>query len=143
MFVQIRWNPSRRDMRSFGWTLLAGLSAVGAALAWMSYRKTGAAGWSTFGFFAGAGAAVLLSSILLERTVGLWLYKAWMGLAFVLGRVMTPVVIGAFYFLVLTPIGLMTRLAGRDPMQRRKAGRATFWHPLRHRTDPSSYERQF
>jgi hypothetical protein len=143
MFVKIKWNPSRRDIRNFGWILLVGLSVMGAILAWMSYHRTDKAGWGTLEVFTGTGMGILLSCVFLERTLGLWLYKAWMGLALVLGKVMAPLIMGGFYFLLVTPIGLGARLLGRDTMQRKKAGRMTFWCPLRHRTAPSSYERQF
>jgi hypothetical protein len=143
MFVKIKWNPSRRDIRNFGWTLLVGLGVVGGVLAWMSYHRTDKAGWGTLEVFTGTGIGILLSCIFLERTLGLWLYKAWMGLALVLGKLIGPVVIGIFYFLVVTPIGLGARLLGQDSMQGKKAGHTTFWRPLRHRIEPSSYERQF
>jgi len=143
MFLEIKWNASRRDIRNFGWTMLAGLTVLGGVLAWMSYHRSGEAAWRTLQILTGAGVGVFLSSVFLERTLGLWLYKIWMGLALVLGKVMAPVVIGVFYFLMVTPIGLGARLLGRDSMQRKKAGHTTFWCPLRHRTTPSSYERQF
>jgi len=143
MFVEIKWHPNLRDMRRFAWTMLAALTLIGSILAWMSYHRTGETGWGILELFTGAGVGILLSSVFLETTLGLWLYKAWMGLALVLGKVMAPVVIGVFYFLVVTPIGLGARVLGRDSMQRKKAGHTTFWHLLRHRTEPSSYERQF
>ena len=143
MFVEIKWHPSRWDMRSFGWTMLAVLTLTGSVLAWMSYHKTGKADWRILEVFSGTGVGILLSSVFLETTLGLWLYKVWMGLALVLGKVIAPLVIGVFYFLVVTPIGLGARLLGRDSMQRKKAACTTFWHPLQHRTTPSSYERQF
>ena len=143
MFAKIIWNPNRRDIQSFGWTMLTALTVFGGILAWISYQRTGQTAWRILEIFTAAGAGVLLSSVFLETTLGLWLYQAWMGLALVLSKVMAPVVIGVFYFLVVTPIGLGGRLLGRDSMQRKKAGRATFWHPLQHRTTPSSYEREF
>ena len=143
MFVEIKWHPSQRDVRSFGWTMLATLTFIGTVLAWMSYHKTEKAGWRILEVFSGTGVGILLSCVFLEATLGMWLYKAWMGLALVLSKVIAPLVIGVFYFLVVTPIGLGARLLGRDAMQRKKGGHTTFWHPLRHRTTPSSYERQF
>lgn len=143
MFIEIKWYPSQRDMRSFGWTMLVTLTLIGLILTWISYHRTGETGWRILEIFSGAGVAILLSSLFLETTLGLWLYRAWMGLALVLGKVMAPLVIGVFYFLVVTPIGLGVRLLGRDSMDRKREGHTTFWHPLRHRTTPSSYERQF
>jgi hypothetical protein len=47
------------------------------------------------------------------------------------------------YYLVLTPIGLALRLAGRDRMGRRfDSDRTTYW-VKRNESDPSRYFRQF
>lgn len=123
--------------------MLAALIVMGGVLAWIGYCRTDEASWRTLGIFMGVGTGIFLSSVFLETTFGLWFYKAWMGLAQVLSKMIGPVVIGMFYFLVVTPIGFGARLLGRDSMQRKKTGHTTFWRPLRHRTEPSSYERQF
>lgn len=43
-------------------------------------------------------------------------YRGWMRLGLLLNRVVSPVVLGIVYFLIVTPLGLIMRLAGRDPM---------------------------
>ena len=42
--------------------------------------------------------------------------RAWMGLAHLISKVTTPIFMGVVYFVVLTPIGLGMRLAGRRPL---------------------------
>ena len=44
---------------------------------------------------------------------------AWMKFAGLLHSVVSPLVLGAIFFLVLTPVGLVQRLAGRDVMRRK------------------------
>jgi hypothetical protein len=44
--------------------------------------------------------------------------RAWMALGRLLNKVVSPIVLGAMYFLLITPIGLIMRASGRDPMQR-------------------------
>ncbi|WP_243311990.1 SxtJ family membrane protein [Fundidesulfovibrio agrisoli] len=46
--------------------------------------------------------------------------KVWFGLSHLLGTVMSKLLLGAVFFLVLTPMGLLRRLLGKDPMQARK-----------------------
>jgi Saxitoxin biosynthesis operon protein SxtJ len=46
------------------------------------------------------------------------IYRAWMGLAHAISKVTTPVFMGVTYFVILTPIGLLMRLFGRNPIVR-------------------------
>lgn len=55
--------------------------------------------------------------------------RAWIKLGFLLGAVMSPLVLGLIYFVVLTPIALLSRVFGSDPLRlrRRESRRDTFW----------------
>jgi hypothetical protein len=46
-------------------------------------------------------------------------YRAWMKLAEVLAWINTRIILGVVFYGVVTPIGLVMRLLGRDPMRRR------------------------
>jgi hypothetical protein len=96
--------------RSFGWTftgmfLLAGFWGLwrgGAALPWL------------------LPLAALMAAVTLTREHWLTpLNRAWMKLGELLGRVVSPVVLGLIFFAVFTPIGYVMRKAGRDEMKRR------------------------
>ena len=52
--------------------------------------------------------------------------RAWMGLARVLARITTPIVMALVYFLAVTPIGLFMRAIGRNPLTRAEK-RDGFW----------------
>ncbi len=45
-------------------------------------------------------------------------YRIWMRLGLLLNRVTTPLVLGIIFYLVLTPVGLVMRITGRDVMTR-------------------------
>ena len=45
-------------------------------------------------------------------------YRVWMKLAEVLAWINTRILLGVVFFGVVTPIGLVMRLLGRDPMRR-------------------------
>jgi hypothetical protein len=48
----------------------------------------------------------------------------WHELSRILGRITTPVLLGFTYFLIITPIGLLRRIFGRDSMQIRQFGKS-------------------
>ena len=68
----------------------------------------------------------------------------WQRAADALGFVMTRVVLGVVYFLVVTPTGIVRRLLGRDPLGRRSPPGESYWrsYPKRHR-DPRHFERMY
>jgi hypothetical protein len=72
------------------------------------------------------------------------LYEGWMLAALPIGWTLSHLVLGAVYYLVLTPIGLVMRLMGRDPMLRRFDRAAkSYWIERSPRADPSRHFRQF
>lgn len=57
------------------------------------------------------------------------LTKYWMGLASVLHKIVNPIVLGVIFFLVVTPIGCLMRLSGKDPLRLTLEPEAqTYWH---------------
>jgi len=71
--------------------------------------------------------------------------RLWMGLGHVLGRIVSPIVMGLIYFGVVTPIALLARWRGADPMRRHFDPQAsTYWIEREPPgPDPSTMERQF
>ena len=60
--------------------------------------------------------------------VWLRLFRAWMLLAEGLSWLMTRVILTVFYFVVLTPIGLLMRVLGKRPLDVRwKDGKSSYW----------------
>jgi hypothetical protein len=53
--------------------------------------------------------------------------RLWMKLAYLLSRVMNPVVIGLLFFLVLTPMGFLLRLFGKDPLKLKPESQSSYW----------------
>jgi hypothetical protein len=98
----------RRKLRSFGFVMCGALAALGTFIAWKG-------DWSvttTVLILASAAAAMSLAALAapgLLRPV----HRAWMAVAIVLGFVMTRVILGVVFFLVITPIGLPDQRSGR------------------------------
>ena len=70
-------------------------------------------------------------------------HRVWMALGAALGWVNTRIVLGVIFFLVITPTGLLLRLTGRDPMQRRTDAGATTYRVPRKSRPGAHMMRQF
>ena len=46
------------------------------------------------------------------------LNRAWTKLGLLLNRIVSPVILGVIFFLVVTPLGVIMRLVGSDPLKR-------------------------
>jgi Saxitoxin biosynthesis operon protein SxtJ len=70
--------------------------------------------------------------------------RAWMALAAVLSYVSTRVILAVVFFLIVTPIGLIKRAMGWDPLHRRSAVGDSYWHPYPERQhNPRHYEKMY
>jgi hypothetical protein len=70
--------------------------------------------------------------------------RAWMLLAEGLSFVTTRLILAVVFFLVITPIGVVKRLMGWDPLSRRGARSESYWKPYSERQrDPRHYEKMF
>ncbi len=64
-------------------------------------------------------AALLVAPALIVPTALRPVYTVWMAVGEVLGRINTKIILGLAFYIVVTPIGLVLRLLGHDPMRRR------------------------
>src|ERR1700730_1225193 len=87
-----------RDLRKFGLTV-GGVFVLLGVLLLIRHR-------STYPFFLGTGAVLTARGIIWPRALK-YVYIAWMALALTLGFVMSSVILTLFFFLVVTPIGLL------------------------------------
>ena len=72
--------------------------------------------------------AVSLAAALLRPSLLRGPARLWMRLGEVLHRVVSPVVLGVLYGLLVVPTGLLRRWLGGDPLKRRyDAAASTYW----------------
>jgi len=144
--LKIDWNPSEKKLREFGYFGLVGFALV----AWAIGRRTGVwhghAGPIAQGFTAFFG-ALALACPLLSLAKPAALRPVWLAIVFItapIGFVVGNLVMGLIYWGVVTPIALVLRLLGNDPMQRRIDPQAATYWQVRPPTPPKSrYFRQF
>ena len=56
------------------------------------------------------------------------LNRVWFKFGMVLHRIVNPVIMGLIFFVVITPIAIVMRLAGRDPLRLKKSeSAASYW----------------
>jgi hypothetical protein len=121
-----------RAGRKFACTVAAAFLVFGA-IAWCRHHNVAAA------VCACLGAVLLFAGLILPgRLTPLW--RAWMGLAYAISRVTTPLFMGLVYFLIFTPMGLVKRWMGDDPLIH-EAGADGYW--VKKGGARSDMERQF
>lgn len=121
--------------RSFGVSVGGVLVLAAAYLAWRG-RMSGAA-WT------GSVGAMLIVLGLTVPSLLKWPSALWWKLAMALGYVNARVILSVAFFLVLTPIGLIWRVIGRDPLGwRRKSWPGWISYPERY-ADRSHFTRMY
>lgn len=95
--------------RRFAFTLAAAFGSLAAVLWWRERRSVATA-------LAGLAVALALAGLLLPGRLGP-VHRTWMGFAHALSRVTTPIFMGVVYFLVITPVGLVRRAVGGNPLR--------------------------
>lgn len=125
----------RGQLRNFG--LIVG-GVFGAIALWPAIIRGG-----DVRLWCLAVAAMLILPALVAPTVLGPAHRVWMTLGTILGWINTRLVLGVVFFVLITPIGLVLRLAGRDPMQRAFDHRATTYRVRRTSRPGSHLLRQF
>ena len=92
-------------------------------------------------------AIVALVLIILGAIVPLLLkpiYLTWMIFAVILGWIMTRVILSLVFYLIMTPIGLITRIMGEDFLSLKNISSNSYWNNRDSSTELNQdYEKQF
>ena len=133
--VHINWRPDAKELRKFGITVLIGFAIIGTIIFFTA--KTPVSAYWLWGIGAVFGISGLTGTV-----IALPFYFAWMGIAFVIGNIMSRIIMVLVYFLVVTPIGLLMRMTGRDRLRLKKTKEDSYWTDASH-SSKDSYHRQF
>jgi hypothetical protein len=123
---------SPAEGRKFAFTLMAAFGVLAGVGLWRGSER----GALVFGAIAGAFA---LGGLLVPGKLGP-VYRGWMGFALALSKITTPIFMGVVYFLVITPIAVIRRAVGGNPLRARSG--ATAWVD-RHQAPRGDLTRQF
>jgi len=128
--------PKSPTNRKFGWFFVAILVTVAS----YSYSK----GWNIiFLVFLILAALFSIVTIVFPHWLSP-LNRLWYKFGLFLGRVVSPVVLGIIFFLLITPVSLVTRLFGRDELLIRRRSVQSYWVDRTPSGPPSrSFRNQF
>jgi hypothetical protein len=136
--------PDRRMLRQFAWACLILLPLAALFVCWKWDLS-----WSVFWIVAGVGVGIalvelvlvdLLAAPVLEKLVVRPVFQGLTLVAFPIGFVLSHVLIAAIYYVVITPMGLVFRLMGRDTLGRRiDRSLPSYWHDRGAPRPASSY----
>jgi hypothetical protein len=136
--IDLDLNPDRKTLRVFG---IAALLAFGALAA---------IGHFVWGFPGPVGIALVLlaaasGALAFVRPVwNLPLYRFLVVIFYPVGLVVSYVVLAVLFFGILTPVGLLFRLIGRDALKRRYDPKAaSYWIPRSEQPELRRYFRPF
>ena len=136
MIEEIKNIPnSNRDIRSFGITMGIILFIISGLL--MYYDKES---YQLIAIIASTFIGIgFILPILLKP-----IYYVWMIFAAILGWVMTRVILSIVFYLIMTPIGLITRIIGEDFLSLKNISSNSYWNNRDSSTELNQdYEKQF
>lgn len=124
------------QLREFGVTMGAVLIVIGD----IALLRGRSGSW----VLIGSGTIFALLGFL-RPSILLPLQKAWMALGIVIGFFASRIILAVLFYCVMTPIGLLMRLFGKDILdQRMDKNKASYWHDRPDVTRPKeSYENQY
>ncbi len=100
-----------KQLRSFGLTVGGVFALIGF---WPVVIRHAELRWWAI-IIAGC---LLVPALLLPRSL-YWPYKGWMAVGHIMGWINTRIILGFVFYIVVSPIGIVRRLLGKDPMGRK------------------------
>ena len=102
---------TNKQLRSFGFT-------VGGIFAFIALWPLIVRGEDPRWWAMVVAGCLLVPAVVFPKSLT-WVYKGWMALGHVLGWINTRIILGLVFYFVVTPIGIIRRLLGKDPMGKR------------------------
>ena len=113
--------PDEKMLRQFGIIALFGFGIIGTII-WIKWNY-----WSATYIFWGAGIASFLLALIRPRLL-LPLFVFLTVITFPIGFVISNIIIILLYYVLFTPIALLFKIIGRDPLSRHfDTEQKTYW----------------
>lgn len=126
---------TKKDLRNFGFTIGSILLVI-ALILFFKEKDSDV-------YFFSIGLVFILSGIVLSFILKPF-YKIWMTFAVIVGWIMTRIILAILFFFIITPIGVLARLFGKDFLNLKPDNRDSFWN-MRNKDQElnQDYEKQF
>jgi hypothetical protein len=135
--ASVRIEPSSKDLNILALIFLVIPGLIGA---YTLFWKGSSSGY----VWIGAGAVLCLARVIPSLFRGI--YHFWVGLSVIMGFFVSRILLTIIFFLVIMPLGLIMRVTGRDPMDRKwDPDAASYWIKREQESDTSMerYGKQF
>ena len=109
--MTVNTQPTEKDLRTFGLILVPFVAVFGFVLSHRFGDAVGRAVW----IGGGALAAVYLAVPPTRRAI----FVGWGRATYPIGFVVSNLLLGFVFYVVVTPIALLLRVLGKDPLERR------------------------
>jgi hypothetical protein len=87
--------------------------------------------------------SLVLVSIVKPKFLALF-NKAWFSLGILMGRFVSPIVLGVIFFLLISPLAIFLRIIGRDELRLKKDSCVSYWiNRESSEIDKNSFKKQF
>ena len=128
---------TKKQLRTFGIALAVLLTVIGVVQFFKGHVPRNY-------WFWGAAGVILLAAAALPILIKP-IYRVAIFIAHILGWINTRLILALIYYLMFTPISLIMKLIGRDPLHRKFDKEATSYWNLREKTvkTKEQYLRQF
>jgi len=131
-------SPSKKKLRDFGLIALCMCTVIGLLLLWMGKVQV-----KGFSIFSATGLAMYVLSRISTALIKP-VYQTMVLVTFPIGWVISHLVMGLFYYVVVTGVAVVFRLLGRDLLCRKYDSQAeTYWIPYKNKRSAEHYFRQF
>lgn len=115
-------SEKKNDLRKFGIVMAVPLG-IFSVLFFLKGRPAAP-------FFVGTALFFLVAGLFLPMVLAP-IHKVWMKFAEILSRIMNRVVLTLVFFIIITPIGLIMRLLGKDLLNKKyDPNLSTYWQPI-------------
>ncbi|MGE0471010.1 MAG: SxtJ family membrane protein [Nitrospira sp.] len=102
--------PTHKDLRQFGLIVGGVFSVIGV---WpVVFRGESLRLWAIV-----LGSVLVVLGAIVPQSLK-QVHQGWMKIGHVLGAINTRIILGIIYYLLITPMGIVMRLMGKDPMHR-------------------------
>ena len=121
--------------KSFGYFFTFLFALVGAYFYYSVYV--------TWAYVFIASSLIFLLITIIKSDALLALNKLWMRFGILLGRVVSPIVLGIIFFGLFTPIAMFMRLIGRDELRLKVNHKPSHWITREEPIESESFKQQF
>ena len=127
--MKLKLKEEPKEWRKAAWMSALGLALLSSLLRWR--RVLPLAAWSlVLGLLAALALAAALRPCWFR---GYYRFSAKLG--FALSQMAGRVVLSVLFFVIVTPLGLVLRMMGKDPLRlRRPADASSYWSEVRQKT---------